>query len=230
MFVEEEVILWGNWHRDAGQDWERKGSTWVWEKRFRNFEFRSELVLDRKYSCLRYMHHFTNMGGAVLRGLNTQTCFHLVNAPEFISISGERLWASLDGRWTTTDQVPRKESPDPRRVWFLRQNLRSERSVVPLTGFPSAIMPEAATGPLFVAERFGAAGSVGIASRRFRKLFNNNDSILRCIHSESDPIATLEPSATASQEGVIVFGPGDHCDLVNRFEHVTRDWGSTESE
>ena len=156
------------------------------------------------------------------------TCFHLVNAPQFISICGERIWANLDGKWTTTDRVPRSESPDPNRVGFLREGQRSERTVVPQKGFLWAIMPQAAHHPLFVAEAFGGKASVGVASRDFQRLFNNNDYILRCLHSSSDPIPELKPGETQTQEGMIVFCDGDHEAALRVFERaVSKRWART---
>jgi hypothetical protein len=42
-------------------------------------------------------------------------------------------------------------------------------------------LTEAAHHPLFIAEGFTGDACVGIASRNFERLFNHNDSILRCI-------------------------------------------------
>jgi hypothetical protein len=71
-------------------------------------------------------------------------------------------------------------------------------------------MPEAAHHPLFIAENFEGNGCVGIAARNFERLFNNNDPILRCLHSESVAIQQLEPGETAHQDSVIIFYNGDH--------------------
>ena len=143
-----------------------------------------------------------------------------MNAPQFISIHGERIWACLDGEWTTTDTVPRDMSPDPRRVYFLKEGLRKERTVVPILDFPSAIMPQAASHPLIIAENFRGDSSVGIACRTFDRLFNNNDSILRCIHSMPAPVPKLESGETATQDGVILFCRGNHSDLLRHFDRV----------
>ena len=104
--------------------------------------------------------------------VNSQTCFG--ERPQFISLQGSRIWANLDGKWMTTDKVERDQSLDPRRVTFLKQGLRTERTVIPSKGFPSAIMPEAAHHPLFIAENFEGNGCVAIAAHNFEKLFNNN--------------------------------------------------------
>jgi hypothetical protein len=179
----------------------------------------STLNPDPSNSCLWYRHTFRNTGNETLRDLNSQTCFHLVNAPQFISIDGSRIWANLDGKWTTTDKVERDQSPDPRRVSFFKVGRRTERTVVPSKGFPSALMPEAAHHPLFIAENFAGNACVGIAARNFEKLFNNNDSILRCLHSESFPIRQLEPGETAHQDSVLIFLDGDHRKTL---EHYTK--------
>ena len=192
-----------------------------WKKSFKDCAITSTLRVDLEASCLWYSHEFKNTSEQTLSGLDTQTCFHLVNAPEFISIHGERIWACLDGVWTTTDKVPRCESPDPRRVSFLGKGIRSERTVIPYNNFLSATMPEQACHPLIVAERFGASGSVGIACRNFRSLFNNNDCILRCIHSEPFPVDGLPPGESAEQQGVILFSEGDHTRMVEDFERLT---------
>jgi hypothetical protein len=120
-----------------------------------------------------------------------------------------------------TGRVPRQESPDPRRVSFLRKGVRTERTVVPSTGFPSAIMPEAACHPLFVAERFDGRASVAIACKNFKKLFNNNDCILRCLHSEPFPIEQLLLGQNAQQEGIILFCDGGHDEARAQFEKLT---------
>jgi len=81
---------------------------------------------------------------------------------------GERIWVCLDGQWTTTDAVPRPESPDPRRVSFLREGVRSERTVIPVTDFPSVVMPEQACHPLMIAEMFGGLDKEGRPTTAFR--------------------------------------------------------------
>jgi len=128
----------------------------------------------------------------------------------------------------TSDKVERDKSPDPRRVSFLKEGLRTERTVVPSKGFPSAIMPEAAYHPLFIAENFAGNACVGIASRNFEKLFNNNDSILRCLHSESSAIRQLEPSETAHQDSVLIFYDGDHRETLEHYTtRIAPNWPSS---
>jgi hypothetical protein len=211
-------VVWGNWWDNAHLEYERDPrGHWTTTRAFDQFTVTSTLTSDPANVCLWYRHTFRNTGGP-LRDLNSQTCVHLVNAPQFISPDGGRLWANLDGRWMTTDKVERDQSPDPRRVTFLKEGLRAERTVVPSKGFPSAIMPEAAHHPLFIAESFTGNACVGIASRNFERLFNNNDSILRCIHSESAAIKQLAPGETAHQDSVIIFYDGDHRAIL---EHYT---------
>ena len=219
-------VVWGNWWNNAHQEFERDSrGGWTTHRDFDQFRVISTLTPDPANSCLWYRHTFHNKGSETLRELNTQTCFHLVNAPQFISLQGNRIWANLDGQWITTDKVERDQSPDPRRVWFLKKGLRSERTVVPLKGFPSATMPEAAYHPLFIAENFQGNGSVGIAARNFEKLFNNNDPILRCIHSESVAIRQLEPGEVAHQDSVIIFYKGDHRAIVGHYtESIEPNW------
>ena len=219
--------VWGNWrgdgtHQDFALDSEGR-LTWKYSKE--SFELISTLAPDEENSCLWCRHAFRNKSDQPLSKLCTQTCFHLVNAPQFISIRGERLWACLDGQWTTTDKVPRHESPDPRRVGFLKEGVRSERTVIKVKDFPSATMAETAHHPLFIAESFGATASVGVASRNFRSLFNNNDYILRCIHSEPFPIEQLMPGESEDLESVILFCKGNHEVLLKRFEQLkSRYW------
>jgi len=213
-----------NWRGDAHQEWTRDADgTWRWVHQSPSLTFQSTLTTDAANACLWYRHAFTNRSEAPLTNLNTATCFHLVNAPQFISIHAERIWACLDGRWATTDRVPRHESPDPRRVAFLRAGLRKERTVVPNKGFPSALMAEAAHHPLLIAEAFGGKASIGIAARNFERLFNNNDCILRCLHSEPMPIQSLDPGKTAAQEGAILFARGDHVALLEQFDRATKE-------
>ena len=215
-----EKPAWANF-TNVHQDWKRDTQgTLSWKISFPNFDFHSSLTPDIQNSCLWYEHSFKNVSGQPLTKLNTGTCFHLVNAPQFISIEGERLWACLDGKWITTDKVPRDKSPDPRRISFLKEGIRTERTVVPLKRFSVAIMPETACCPLFIAENFNSTGSVGIACRNFYKLFNNNDPILRCIHSEGFPLEKLSPSERDTQKGVIVFYQGDHLSLINHWKIV----------
>ena len=219
--------VWGNWkdgctHQDFTLDSQER-LTWKYSEE--KFELNSTLTSDEKNSCLWYRHTFRNKSEMPLSKLVTQTCFHLVNAPQFISIRGERIWACLDGQWTTTDKVPRHESPDPRRIGFLKEGVRSERTVIKVTSFPSATMAETAHHPLFIAESFGATASVGVASRNFRSLFNNNDPVLRCIHSEPFPIEKLMPGESENLESVILFAKGDHKVLLGQFEKLkSRYW------
>lgn len=220
-----EEIIWCNFRGDAHQSWERAGDRLRWSKSLQAVRLVSTLNPDPENSCIWYTHSFENTSSSAVANLNSQTCFHLVNAPQFISIRGERIWACLDGEWRTTDTVPRAESPDPRRVSFLREGIRTDRTVMPSKGFPSATMPEQACHPLMIAEMFGGKGSVGIACRNYRSLFNNNDSILRCIHSGPFPIASLLPGQTKAQDGVLVFCEGDHEELLSRFEAIAPpDW------
>jgi hypothetical protein len=226
LYVGDEIV-WCNWKGDAHQSWERKGDALRWSRSLASFRIVSTLSPDADNSCIWYMHSFENTSDRVLSDVNSQTCFHLVNAPQFISIRGERIWACLDGQWRTTDSVPRAESPDPRRVSFLREGVRTERTVIPVTSFPSAIMPEQASHPLMVAEMFGGAGSAGIACKDCRKLFNNNDSILRCLHSEPFPIQSLAPGERWDQEGVLVFCEGNHEAILSHFEAIVpARWGA----
>jgi hypothetical protein len=218
---------WGNWHEDGThQDFalDSEGRL-TWKYSDESFELISTLTPDEENSCLWCRHTFRNKSNKPLSKLCTQTCFHLVNAPQFISIRGERLWACLDGQWTTTDKVPRHESPDPRRIGFMKEGVRSERTVIKIKSFPSATMAETAHHPLFIAESFGATASVGVASRNFRSLFNNNDCILRCIHSEPFPIDKLMPGESEDLESVILFSKGNHEVLLERFEELkSRYW------
>jgi hypothetical protein len=219
-------VLWGNWWDNAHQDFEQDlRGRWTTKRALDQFSVTSTLTPDPVACCLWYRHIFHNSGNETLRDLNSQTCFHLVNAPQFISLEGSRIWANLDGQWMTTDKVERNQSPDPRRVTFLKQGLRTERTVVPSKGFPSAIMPEAAHHPLFIADNFAGDGSVGIAARDFEKLFNNNDPILRCLHSESLAIKQLEPGDRAHQDSVIVFYNGDHRAILEHYtKHIEPNW------
>ena len=221
-------VVWGNWWDHAHQDFETNSlGAWTTKRAFHQFTVTSTLTPDPAKSCLWYRHTFHNTGSETLRALNSQTCFHLVNAPQFISLQGSRIWANLDGQWMTTDKVERDQSPDPRRVTFLKHGLRKERTVIPSKGFPSATMPEAAHHPLIIAENFQGNGSVGIAARNFEKLFNNNDSILRCLHSESVAIRQLEPGETVHQDSVIIFYKGDHRAILEHYTNrIEPNWPS----
>jgi hypothetical protein len=61
---------------------------------------------------------------------------------------------------------------------------------------------------------------VGIACKNFRSLFNNNDYILRCVHSEPFPLNALLPGQNAAQEGVILFSDTGHCGVLEKFEEL----------
>jgi len=224
-----EKVVWGNWWDNAHQDFERGASgRWTTQRALEQFTVTSTLTPDPARACLWYRHTFRNTCAETLGGLNSQTCFHLVNAPQFISLEGSRIWANLDGHWMTTDKVERDQSPDPRRVEFLRQGVRTERTVVPWKGFPGATMPEAAHHPLFIAESFQGNASVGIAARNFEKLFNNNDPILRCLHSEPVPIRQLAPGETAHQDSVVIFYPGDHRAILEHYtQRIAPNWPSS---
>jgi hypothetical protein len=219
-------VVWGNWWDDAHQTFERDArGQWSTTRAFDRFTVTSTLTPDPAKACLWYRHTFHNTGTETLRELNSQTCFHLVNAPQFISPDGSRIWANLDGRWTTTDKVERDQSSDPRRVSFLREGLRTERTVVPWEGFAGALMPEAAHHPLFIAENFGGDGCVGIASRNFEKLFNNNDPILRCLHSEPAAIGRLEAGERAHQDSVLIFYDGNHRAILEHYaQRIAPNW------
>ena len=213
-------VVWGNWWENAHLEFSQDlRGRWTTHRAFEQFTVTSTLTPDPARACLWYRHTFRNTGRETLRELNSQTCFHLANAPQFISLQGSRIWANLDGQWMTTDKVERDKSPDPRRVEFLKQGLRTERTVVPWKGFAGAMMPEAAHHPLFIAENFDGNASVGIAARNFEKLFNNNDPILRCLHSEPVAIPQLAAGETAHQDSVIIFYNGDHRAVL---DHYTR--------
>ncbi|MEW5979365.1 MAG: hypothetical protein AB1898_26520 [Acidobacteriota bacterium] len=222
-------VFWANWtNQPSGvhQDFEQDASgRWIWKHTLEQFVVTTTLTPDPARRCLWYRHSFRNTSSETLYSLDSQTCFHMVNAPQFISLQGSRIWANLDGQWMTTDKVPRDQSPDPRRVSFLRRGLRTERTVVPSKGMPSAHMPEAAHHPLIIAESFSGDASVGIASRDFEKLSNNNDSILRCLHSEPAPIKKLDPGETAHQDAVIIFFNGDHRAIVEHYtSRIAPNW------
>jgi hypothetical protein len=224
-----EKVVWGNWWSNAHQEFEENSrGVWTTKRAFNQFMVISKLTPDPARSCMWYRHTFRNTGNETLRELNSQTCFHLVNAPQFISLRGSRIWANLDGQWMTTDKVERDQSPDPRRVAFFRRGVRSERTVIPWEGFAGATMPEAAFHPLFIAENFQGNASVGIAARNFEKLFNNNDPILRCLHSESMPVRQLEPGQSAHQDSVVIFYNGDHRAILEHYtNHIEPNWPSS---
>lgn len=225
--AETARVTWCNWMGDSHQQWEHSGQRWEWTRELSELSLTSSLQPDPEDACLWYRHTITNRSTTPLQGINTQTCFHLVDAPYFISIDGERIWACLDGKWQTTDRVPRDRSPDPRRVVFLRSGLRTARTVVPHTVFPQALMPQAATHPLLIAESYDHRATVGIAARSFQKLFNNNDPVLRCLHSDPAPIPLLPPGETRTQDGVIIFAEGDHQAAVLQYQSLAaRHWDS----
>ena len=224
---------WANWNHnnntwpegetDGGfQEWVKHGpGTLKWSMSFADFDFVAELIRDDDNACLWYNLFFANTSDRVLHRLNAITCFHVVNAPQFISVDGERIWLCLDGKWTTSDKVERSLSPDPRRVSFMKKGLRSERTVVPNHEWPSAIMPEEACHPLIICESFDRKASVGTAVCDFEKLFNNNDTALRCIHSNPAPLKTIDPGQTGKIEGIIMFLKGDHQAMLGHFEKLT---------
>lgn len=198
-------IIWCNWEGNPLQYWEKSGQSWTWNLTEKDFSLAAELIPDPRTASLTYRYTLKNRTKKPLKGLNTQTCFHLANAPEFVSIRGERIWVNADGQWKTTDTLPRHVSPDPRRIQLARQGLFPDRKVKVYTDFPSARLSEEAHHPLIVAERFGGRGAVGIAVENYHHLFNNNDPILRCIHSEPDPIPLLKAGESATQQGRILF-------------------------
>ena len=226
---ESGKVLWGNWWDDAHQKFERDArGHWTTNRVFDRFTVTSTLIPDPANACLWYRHTFHNTGGETLHSLNSQTCFHLVNAPQFISPDGSRIWANLDGKWTPTDKVEREKSPDPRRVSFLKEGLRTERTVVPWNGFPGALMPETAHHSLLIAEDFDGRRCVGIGSRQFEKLFNNNDPILRCLHSEPSPIQDLKSGERAHQDAVLIFYRGDHGEILEHYtKRIEPNWART---
>ena len=228
---EGDRIVWCNFSKgDNTQHWEVEGDTLTWRVEPGRFKLVSRLTPDAGNQALWISHIFHNTSDVPLHELSTQSCFHLVEAPQFISVFGERIWAQLDGEWRTTDRVDRQASPDPRRVRFCRHGLRPARIVKPNLIFPSAELMDEATHPLIAAEAFGGQGAVGLGQRDFKFLFNNNDPILRCIHSEPQPIATLEPGEEAVQEGLIVFDPGNHQTLLKHWEGLANErWGWPEN-
>jgi hypothetical protein len=215
-------IVWCNWIGDARQDFERISDGLRWTKQFGDFRIASTIEPDAANSCLWYRNAFTNTSDKTLKNLTTQNCFHMVDAPQFISIRAERIWAQVDGAWMATDKLPRHQSPDPRRIILARKGSRPERKVVPNKDFPIAELEEEATHPLILVESFGGVGSVGIAARSFKSVFNNNDCVLRCLHSEPTPIAELKPGETRDQQAAIVFQKGGRDALIAHFESAIR--------
>ncbi|MFA5183755.1 MAG: hypothetical protein WC405_20795 [Syntrophales bacterium] len=209
---------------DRFQQWVKSpDGSYKWTRDFGNLVLTSEIVPDERNSCLWYTHSFKNTSDKTMKEVSAGTCFHLVNAPQFISIAGERYWACLDGAWTTLDKVPRVEAPgiDPRRVIFLRKGIRTERTVL-ANSFPAGIMGEQAYHPLIMAENFSGTASVGIADLDFKQVSNNNDQILRCLHSAPMPIDTIEPGQTKSHRAVLIFLNGNHQDLLKHYEKITK--------
>lgn len=213
-------IGWSNWGEDACQTWQDEDDRYVWRLTLSDISVVTELRPDPDNACIWLSNTFHNHSPQPIHDVNVGICFQMVNAPQFISIRGERLWAHLDGTWDTTDHVHRHESPDWRRIGFLRHGVRTDRTLIPNDGFPSAILPQCATHPLFMAEDFQRRRTVGIAAKNFRHLFNNNDSILRCLHSTPFPISTVQPNQHACQEAVLLFVDGDHHELIRHFEQV----------
>ncbi len=227
LWLPESALSWKNWER-AGQhqEWEiQSRDEAVWRHSEEGAKLVSGFKMDQDAGCLWYSNVFTNTSDSPLRGVTAQTCLHLVNAPEFISINGERIWVRLDGKWKTTDRVPREKSVDPNRIRFLRRGARKDRTVVHNKDFPFSTMPESACHPLIIAESFDREKSVGIACRDMAWLFNNNDYILRCIHSEPEPIKEIGPGEECPQEGIVIFCEGTHEDLLERYEQlVPAEW------
>jgi len=89
---------------DTHQSWQRTGDTLQWSSSLEMFRLVSTLNPDPGNSCIWHTHSFESTSASAIGDLNSQTCLHLVNAPQFISIRGERIWACLDGQWTTTDE------------------------------------------------------------------------------------------------------------------------------
>lgn len=220
LWLPECALSWANWKGGGSQKWQLNQGSGSWHHREEGASLDTHMRVDQVNGCIWYSHLFNNLSGEPLVDATAQTCLHLVNAPEFISIRGERIWACLDGEWRTTDSVPREESLDPNRVRFLREGSRKGRVVEHITSFPHSIMPEEASHPLFIAESMDGRKSVGIACRDMSFLFNNNDYILRCIHSEPAPIASIPPGGSTLQEGVIIFCDGNHEEMLARYGEI----------
>lgn len=245
-----EFALWlpegaGPWDNSLGeeaiQEWKAlpDGSA-EWRRAYRGADIVSRVRADDDTQCLWFGTTVTNVSGEAMTDFMPSVCFHMVNAPEFISIRGERLWACLDGKWTTTDITPRNKAFDPRWVVYLKDGLRADRAVTLLLPWQASVMPETVSHPLFIAESFDRKKSVGIVSRNFGAIVNNNSPILRCIHSEPIEamasavnrltpgrigISPLEPGATSTADGVILFCDGDHEEMLMKFEaFVPRGW------
>ncbi len=221
-WLPENVGSWQNWERGpCRQQWRQVSARELaWTEALPEAEVTCTATLDGGNDCLWYRIAVTNTSPSDLHRVRHQTCLHFVNAPEFISIHGERLWACLDGAWRTTDTVPRHKSMDPRRVGFFKAKVRPERTVQQQPAFPSAMLEEEAHHPLFLTESFDRRKSVGLAARDFHSLFNNNDPILRCLHSQPNYFAEIPVGETRQVEGVILFCDGDHDALLARYEAV----------
>jgi len=222
LWLPEVAASWNNWEGEQRfQKWQSPSpGKMEWSCGLAEADVFCGIEVDGDRDCLWYSIEITDTSEVTLRNTPTQTCFHLVNAPEFISIRGERYWACLDGAWRTTDTVPRHESLDPRRVTFLRRGARSERTILHRYELPNSILAETACHPLFIAESFDGRKSVGIACGNMYEIANNNDYILRCLHSEPPPIPEILPSETGRVEGVILFCAGDHEALLRQYQQV----------
>ena len=105
-------VAWGNWWDNAHQEFEQDaGGRWITKRAFDQFTVTSMLTSDPARACLWYRHTFRNTGSATLHDLNSQTCFHLVNAPQFISLQGSRIWAKLG--WKMDDDRQSRARPVP---------------------------------------------------------------------------------------------------------------------
>lgn len=234
LWLPECVLAWKNWGPDPIQKWRETGKgkfEWRYSISVSDAAAPVEVDLvcsirvDRDNECLWYSIAAANRAATACKDFQSATCLQLFNAPEFISIRGERLWVCLDGKWTTTDTVPRETSMDPRRVKFLREGLRKERTIIHSDGFPHSTMAEAACHPLFMAESRDGKKCVGIACDKLGYLFNNNDPVLRCIHSEPLAVADIPPGETAVANGVVLLCDGAHETMLERFDRIVpADW------
>ena len=81
------TIAWGNWWDNPHQEFERdERGHWITSRKFDQFDGDLDADSGPGKFCLWYRHTFRNTGSETLRDLNSQTCFHLVNAPQFISL------------------------------------------------------------------------------------------------------------------------------------------------
>jgi hypothetical protein len=216
------AVPWANWLGDESlQKWDiQNGLRGQWNYSGQFADITSSFSVDMENDCLWYEHSITNTSDKILSVVNARTCFHLVHAPEFISIYGERYWACLDDEWRTTDTIPREKSIDPRRVGFAKKGSRPERKIEHRTHFPSSVMEEEACHPLIIAESFDRKKSVGIACENMGNLSNNNDSILRCLHSEPTDVNQLKTKKTARFKGVIIFVNGNHEAMLEKYNDL----------